>query len=907
MILCLLVLLFSIKPFHIFSQVKVENRLINNIFVLIDGETRKGELEELIPITPGDIFSLKVIRDVVKNIYQSGLFSDVQVSIGDGPKLDLTFSLTKNLFIRNIQFKGYEDVSRKKLRENLFVLQEGHSFTSEKLSGALDELRNVLENEGFFSPVIDVSTDIDRLNSQVDILFDIRSARKYIVGEIVFEGEILVSEATLKKKMQTETGKEYIPAVLQEDLKSIREIYLEMDYQRVEVEIIEKRFDEETARVSFLLNVTPYEKIEIIVEGADVPLELLKPIWEARVFEEWSLSEGRAKIINYLREKNYLFPNVTSSIKSENGNLYITYKVILGEKARILDIEIEGATFFSPSQIREELGIPEKVTFLKKVNGARLYELQREIEFLYRTRGFSETNVVLNFMKLEKGIKPIIFIEEGQQEIIDLITIEGSHSFPNEELLQEIGSSEGGAFFQPNIQRDVDRLENFYLNQGFRDTLIRAVVQQEEAANYIIRFQINEGQKVIVDNIIISGNEVTQRNIILRELQIKEGDFAFFDSIMTTKRRLEGLGVFTQVKIEEIPVSSEHINLIISLIEGQRNYASLGLGLETKNVPKSFAVWDYVVRPRGTAEFIRSNIFGSAAQFSLVGQFSLREQRAVASWEQPYFLGIPGQMIMNAWLEREERESYSFERRGFSLSTFYSLSEKEEMVLLATLKYARTILYELWVSESEVDRQHFPFSTTSISGTFVWDRRNDPFNPESGFFLSSVLEWAYPLFNVESDYQRTFTKYQHYIPIFPGVTFTTTTRLGLGRGRMPIHERFFAGGSNSFRGVGFDELGPQDPNSNNPIGGKAIVLFNFEMTFPLLTKMENLFGNVFFDTGNVFERRKQVSFINFQNAVGFGLRYRTPLGPIRFELGWNLNAPPGERKPLAFITIGNVF
>ncbi len=905
--LCLFVLFFSLQSFPIICQDRIENRPVNNVFVLIDGEPKKGELEELIPITPGDIFSLKVIRDAVKSIYKSGLFADVQVFIGGGPEVDLTFSLTKNLFVRNIQFRGYEDVSRKKLRENLFVLQEGRTYSSEKLSKATDELKNVLENEGYFSPEIEASTVVDRVNSQVDISFDIRSARKYIVGEVSFEGEILIPEATLKKKMHTETGKEFIPAVLEEDLDRIREIYLEMDYQRVEVEITEKIVDKESGRVSFLLNVIPYEKIEIVVEGADIPLELLKPIWEARVFEEWSLSEGEAKIINYLREKNYLFSYVASSIKSENENLHVTYKVVLGEKARILDVEIEGALFFTPSQIREEMGIPEKMSFFGKIDGARLYELPREIEFLYRTKGFSETKVVLNFTKLQNGIKPIIFIEEGQQKIIDLISIEGSHSYPDEQLLIEIGSSEGGAFFQPNIQRDVERLENFYLNQGFRDSSIRAVVQQGEEGNHSIRFQIDEGRKVFIDNIIISGNEVTRKDIIEREFQIKEGDFAFYDSIIVTKRRLEGLGVFTQVKIEEIPVSPDHINLFISLIEGQRNYASLGLGIETKNVPNSFAVWDYVVRPRGTAELIRSNIFGSAAQLSLVGQVSLREQRAVASWEQPYFLGIPTQMFVNAWLEREERESYSFERRGFSLSTFYSLSSKEEMVFLATMKYARTTLFELWVSESEVDRQHFPFSTTSISGSFVWDKRDDPFNPERGFFFSSVLEWAYPLFNAESNYQRTFSKYQHYVPIISRVTFITTTRLGLGRGRMPIHERFFAGGSNSFRGVLFDELGPQDPDSNNPIGGKAIVLFNFELTFPIFSKMQNLFGTAFFDTGNVFERRKQVSFVNFKNAVGFGIRYRTPLGPIRFELGWNLGAPPGERKPLAFITIGNVF
>jgi outer membrane protein insertion porin family len=107
--------------------------------------------------------------------------------------------------------------------------------------------------------------------------------------------------------------------------------------------------------------------------------------------------------------------------------------------------------------------------------------------------------------------------------------------------------------------------------------------------------------------------------------------------------------------------------------------------------------------------------------------------------------------------------------------------------------------------------------------------------------------------------------------------------------------------------VKFDKLGPKDPDSFKPVGGKALLLFNLELAFPILSRVKNLFGIVFFDKGNVFERRKQVSWAALQDAVGFGIRYRTPLGPIRFELGWNLDAPAGERKPLVFITIGNVF
>lgn len=145
------------------------------------------------------------------------------------------------------------------------------------------------------------------------------------------------------------------------------------------------------------------------------------------------------------------------------------------------------------------------------------------------------------------------------------------------------------------------------------------------------------------------------------------------------------------------------------------------------------------------------------------------------------------------------------------------------------------------------------------------------------------------------------------MPIFLGCTFSSTTRFGLGRGRIPIHERFFAGGSNSFRGVEFDELGPKDPNSLKPVGGKALLLFNFELNFPLISSFKSLSGVAFYDAGNVFERRKQVSLYSIQNAVGLGLRYRTPLGPVRFEIGWNLNAPEGEKDVLAFITIGNIF
>ena len=139
------------------------------------------------------------------------------------------------------------------------------------------------------------------------------------------------------------------------------------------------------------------------------------------------------------------------------------------------------------------------------------------------------------------------------------------------------------------------------------------------------------------------------------------------------------------------------------------------------------------------------------------------------------------------------------------------------------------------------------------------------------------------------------------------MNFCLTARAGLGMGRIPIHERFFGGGSNTFRGEPFDELGPIDPSSRKPVGGKALVLFNFELRFPIFRSVENLTGAVFYDKGNIFAARNDVRIGGLRDAVGLGIRYRTPLGPFRIDLGWNLNPPSGRAQLIVFITIGNVF
>ena len=903
----LLFLFFVLFPQESVSLSQKSSPLITKVSIMIDGQSTGKDIEELIPIKEGEVFSLKKITRSIKQIYRTGLFSDVQVLKEGEQEIQLTFLLARRLFTRRIIFPGKPEVSRKKLKESLFSLREGSSFSDEKLPKAVEELKEVLSREGYFHPEIKAFTERVSKSSSVDVIFEIYSGKRFIIKKIVFSGEKIFREAKLKREMKSKEGEVYIPSVLEEDLTRLKELYNSMGYQRAQIVVEKESFDEREGSVHLSLKVIPHEKIEIVVRGAKVPMSLLKPIWEARIFEEWGLAEGEAKIIGYLRKKGFLFSSVTSSIERVDNEMRVIYKVSPGERFVIQDISFEGLKYFTPSELKEELGIEAKTPFLSWIDGERVFELRREIEFLYKTRGFSNTRVNLNFIGQGKEVIARFFIEEGSQEKIEKISFEGTHLFSPKTLLKQISSYEEGPFFQPNIQKDIEKLENFYLNQGVRGTEIKARVERAGHSLFSVAFSIKEGKKVRIEKIVVTGNIVTRRRTILRELRVKEGDYAFYERIRESKRRLERLGIFTEVKIDEIPFSAEKENLIVSVREGKRNYAGLGVGLEARSEPQTFAIWNNPIRLRGTTEFIRSNISGSAAQLSLVGQLSLKEKRGVFSWEQPYFFGLPIENYLNVWLEREERKSFTYDRHGVSFTAIQSISE--EKLFLTTLRWARTNFVVLLIEESEVDRQHRPFSTTSFSGSFIWDRRDDPFNPEKGSFFSFVLERAFPLFKAESDYFKSFIKYQHFIPVFSPVTFSITSRFGLGVGRkpIPIHERFFAGGSNSFRGARFDELGPKDPESLMPIGGEALFLLNFELTFPLLSVIKDLSGALFYDKGYVFEEIKVFSLPSLQDAVGFGIRYRTPLGPVRLEMGWNLDAQKGERKTFVFITIGNVF
>ncbi len=857
----------------------------------------------MVPISSGDRFSLSSVNEIVQRLYGTGIFSDIRVSRSGGERVDLTFDLVRNLVVKKVRFRDFP-VRRSVLLEAMSVLRQGDILVEADMKKACSELEDELRRRGFFGARV-ASEIVRDADNGADVVHTASGWKKYRVAELAILGEPVLPEALVRKRLGIRPGRTYVPRDMERSIQALSAYYSANGYRRADLRIADERFDEAAGTVSIDLSIVPNEKIIITTNGAKVPSRLLSPIWEERVFEEWGLAEGEARILNYLRKKGCLFAEVKSRLEKSGSELNVIYDIEPGKKYSIEDVVIEGAKRFSPEKLKTQLAVAERSLFFSLLSLDRLFALPGDVEAFYRDKGFPDASAVLELERREKTVLARLKITEGRELKISRIDIPGASAVGSEEIKKELGLVEGGPFVASYLQRDAERIENLYLARGFRGTKVSARTEETEPGGMAVIFDVQEGRLFTVGNVYIIGNRHTRLSVIRREMRLRAGDKADFSLIRESERRLDRLGIFSDTQVDEVPVSDDREILLVKVREGEQNSSSVGVGFQSGEEVRSPALWTNTFRPRGTAEYIRSNVFGMAAQFSVLGQYGQYEKRFVTSWTQPYLFGLALQPTLLGWYEAEDRVSYAYERSGVSLNTISFV--RSNFSLITTLRWTRTKLTKLEIEESEIDRQLLPYSTALVSLSLIWDRRDDLFNPEKGTFFSIVSEVASPIMGTESDYFKTFFKFQWFKPLWPRVNLGITSRAGFGWGEISIPERFFAGGGSSFRGEPFDYLGPRDPATDKPIGGRAILLSNIEFKFPLIPNMRELSGVAFVDVGNVYAGPSDVRLDDLETAVGTGLRYKTPLGPIRLEIAWKLWDAARRTKPLFFVTIGNVF
>jgi outer membrane protein assembly factor BamA len=469
--------------------------------------------------------------------------------------------------------------------------------------------------------------------------------------------------------------------------------------------------------------------------------------------------------------------------------------------------------------------------------------------------------------------------------------------------------------------------------------------------------------------VLVVGNVRTKNSTIEREVQLKSGDPLGLAAVTETQRRLAALGLFRRIRITELGHgSSTQRDLVIAVEEAPATTVGYGGGVEVgENITatsEGVANEELMFAPRAFFEVGRRNLFGKNRSVNLFTRISLRpkdetfvdgepvpdsgsgygfsEYRVLGTFREPRVFGTDADAYLTAVAEQQRRSSFKFNRRAVSLEATRNLTP--HVRVSGSYQLQRTKTYDVFVDPEDrllIDRLFPLVRLSSFSTSIIRSTRDDPLEPHAGHNVSLSAQVAARAIGSEVGFLKTYTTAQLFrtVPRANRTVLAASARLGLASGfprevtrvddggqvildengqpisdafeDLPASERFFAGGDTTVRGFAQDQLGTPatlDPNGF-PLGGNAVVIFNAELRVPVRGGL-GLVG--FFDTGNVFARTIDIDLAELRSAVGLGFRYKSPVGPLRVDLGFKLNRRdivPGQREDLTalHISLGQAF
>jgi outer membrane protein insertion porin family len=328
--------------------------------------------------------------------------------------------------------------------------------------------------------------------------------------------------------------------------------------------------------------------------------------------------------------------------------------------------------------------------------------------------------------------------------------------------------------------------------------------------------------------------------------------------------------------------------------------------------------------PRGTLQFTRHNMRGLGETASASILASRLDYRLLTTYMQPRFVGSQWSSLGSFSLERNsENPLFTAALGDLSFQVERLISRKHNTRVQFRYDLNKTVLSNILVPDLVLPQDR-NVRLSTFSGTLIHDTRDKPLDAHKGIFGTIDLGITPTALGSSADFAKLFGQVAHYQP-FHAIVFANSIRVGLAspfaNSFVPTSQLFFSGGGTSLRGFPINQAGPQRlvpfcnvlqgesgcVNITVPVGGKQLFIFNSEVRFPLGI-MKALGGVVFYDGGNVYRTINLHDFVrNYTNTVGFGLRYSTPIGPVRFDIGRNLNPVPGINPLQYYITIGQAF
>jgi outer membrane protein insertion porin family len=901
-----------------------------------------------LPLQPGDTLDARNVRESLRVLFSSGRFADLEADANVLPSggVAVQFRTKANYFNGRVTVTGLPKVGPSETQIiSTGRLELGAQFTEAKLKDSEQRILRLLHEYGFWQAQVTENLFRHEDTQQVDVEFALVPGPPARIGKLTLTGDPNLSDAQAAEISKMQPGKAIRGEMLQRGTTRLRNHYARHKRLRAQITAGLPVFHPETNTVDYNIEVDPGPIVEISVQGYKLSRSKLKkyvPVWEEHAVDEDLLNEGRRNLRDHLEGEGYFDATVQVEQDTTQDHQQIVFLINPKQKHRLRVIQIEGNKRFNTDTIRERMGTQSSGALLPhgRYSQSLVNADVNAIKALYQSNGYADVKVTSQVIQDYEGkrgdMKLLINIDEGLLVKVGRLEIQGSHAIMQAELRSMINTREGQPFSEATVADDRELLLTYYFNRGF------PAVQVETAAKYAagsrelmdVTFQVTEGEQVFVNRVLITGVQRTQPRIVKHAVVIEPGAPLSQERMLQTQRNLYDLGIFNEVQtaIQNPEGVEDYKNVLFQIQEARRWTIDYGFGLEAgsglnTSQGQTSPQGQTGVSPRGTLNVTRINFRGKAESLIFKSHFGALQRRASLSLDQPHWFDLPNWRM--TWTGLYDNT--------LDVNTFTSNRAEVSAQLTQRVSKATQMLYRF--SYRRVSAANFPpgFSTNLIplfskpvrvgmpSLTYLRDTRDDPLNSTRGNYMTFDLGIASGIFGSEADFGRFLGQHSSYYKLRRGWVLARSLRLGVetpygSLDFVPAPEKFFVGGSNSHRGFAINQGGPRDLSSGFPLGGDAMIVNNVELRSPVVPLPfvgENLSFVIFNDVGNAFKSSNDMwhnlwrfsqrnpadcrnldkdlnlpcDFNYMSVAIGGGIRYRTPIGPVRLDLGYNLNPP----------------
>jgi outer membrane protein insertion porin family len=740
-------------------------------------------------------------------------------------------------------------------------------------------------------PIYVTKTGLENLAGAVaDLVREvgIRILQKKKIYQVVITGNRRIEDEAIKLVIKSKSGDLYEPARLREDLTGI---YRMGYFTDVRVE------GEETPQgevVTFVVTEKPtVERVDIsgadAVSDKDIRTALgTKPY---SILQEATLTQDEEKIRGLYRDKGYYNAEVSHSLEPLKENtVAVKFSIVEHEKLYIKTITFSGNQAFPDSELKDVIKTSEKGFFYWFTESGILKKEQLEVDVdrlmaFYHTRGYMEAKVgspkVTND---ERGIYLDFPISEGLRYRVGKVELIGDDPNPEQKLVTSLRLSKEEYFNREALVKDLERVTNYYTDRGYAFAEVAPKIDKNPEPPVVnVAYEVRRGELVDFGRINISGNTKTRDKVIRRELQIVEGSRYDKASLQRSSESLKRLDYFESVDMDTSKgETSKEMNVNVKVKEKSTSFASIGAGYSSAD--QAFVLGQIAER----------NLGGRGQRLAFQGQIGGKSSRFSVGFTEPWLFDTPLSMNVELYKWSQDYIDYNKDSYGGRLGFSYPVWAYTRLYLGYLYDHAKVTGVDEDASTFIKDQEGV-IRTSQVSTTLRRDTRDHAFLTTKGSDNALTTDYAGQVLGGDAAYWRVVANSSWYFPLMWKLVGFLHGKAGyvdeLPGGILPIYERFFLGGINSLRGYGAGKVGPRDPETGDYLGGDKMVLFNAELLFPIVEE-QGIRGVLFYDAGNAFNNGDPIKLTDLQTDVGAGLRWYSPLGPLRLEWGYALNPKP---------------